>query len=118
EIAERAPDVREGINELLVAAEAKRAEALRLLEEADRLASQPRRLLNWLDRYVTVTDPDSGEQHKASHLGPIQFDVLAPPLPQPAPELFQKIAGLTPHEVVAVGGDELTDEELEAIHNA
>lgn len=118
QIEERGPQIRDGINGRLREADAKRAEARKLLEEANRLEAEPRRLLNWLDRYTTVTDTFSGEQRKASVLGPIAYETLGLPERLPAPELFHEITGLPPATVVEVGGDEVTDEEREAMQHA
>lgn len=107
QIAARAPQVRAKLRERSLAAEEKRAEARRLLEEADGLASRPRALLYYLDRYTG-----------RSALGPIAYYQLGVPLPEPVPELFQQVARLAPGEVIEVGDDNLTDEELEAISNA
>jgi hypothetical protein len=115
QIVERAPVVRDGFATSLREAEAKRAEARRLLHEASRLEAEPKRLLNWLDRYTTVEDPESGEQRKASWLGPIAYEAMDLPVREPVPPLFEEIAGLAPATVIEVGSDEVAPEELEAI---
>jgi hypothetical protein len=95
-IANAAQAVESRLAERLAAAEAKRAEAVRLLEDATQLAARPMRLQAWFDRYVDVTDPSSGETRKVSALGPIAFDALAVPLKTPIPDLIREIAGLIP----------------------
>jgi hypothetical protein len=118
EIEQTALTIEANIANRLSAAEAKRLEARRLLAEADRLAADPKRLLNWLDRYITVTDTFSGEQRKRSTLGPIAFTQTDVPLSVPVPDVISEIAGLGPAQVLGVGTDELLPEEEEAIHAA
>jgi hypothetical protein len=118
QIAELAPQIEDGLAGRQREAEAKRAEARRLLEEADRLAAEPRRLRNWLDRYTTTEDPLTGERRKTSTLGPIPFETMDLPVRVPVPPLFEEIAGLPPATVIGIGSDELTDEEMEAISRA
>jgi hypothetical protein len=107
QIAARAPEVQRGLAALQQKADAKRAEARRLLDEADRLDARPRRLANWISRYT-------GE----SVLGPIAYEALDAPMRVPVPPLFDEIAGLPPATVVGVGSDDLTPEELEAMSHA
>jgi hypothetical protein len=107
EIAARSSSIRSSIEARVRSAAVKRAEARALLAEADRLDAEPKRLSNWLDRYT-------GD----SVLGPYAFELLDVPVREPVPELFQEIAGLAPGDVIDVGSDELTEEELEAIRNA
>jgi hypothetical protein len=118
QIEERAPTVRAGVEGLVRDAHEKRMEARRLLEEADRLEAEPKRLLHWLDRYTTVEDPMSGEQRKASVLGPIAYESLDLPRREPVPELFEEIAGLPPATVIDVGSDEISEQEKEAMTRA
>jgi hypothetical protein len=106
QLAERAPEVRRGLATLVRNAEAKRAEARRLLDEAHLLEAEPRRLMSWLDRYTGH-----------SHLGPIAYETLDLPVRVPVPPLFDEIAGLPPATVVGVGSDDLTPEELEAMQS-
>ena len=124
EIEQTAPTIEANIANRLSAAEAKRLEARRLLAEADRLAADPKRLLNWLDRYVTVNASDDahidgilvrGETRKRSVLGPIAFTDTDVPLSVPVPDVFNEIAGLGPAQVAEVGEDHLLPEEEEAI---
>jgi hypothetical protein len=102
EIRTRAPEVRQSLHEMSLAAEAKRAEARRLLEEAERLAAAPRKLLNWLDRYTGK-----------SYLGPIQWTALGVPAPEPMPELVQELARLTPGDVIAISDADIDDDWME-----
>jgi hypothetical protein len=104
QIAARAPEVRNGLGALLRNAHAKRAEARRLLDEADRLEAEPKRLSHWLDRYTGH-----------SVLGPIAYESLPAPTRVPAPPLFDEIAGLPPATVIGIGSDDLTPEEKEAL---
>jgi len=108
QIAERAPQIRAALRDRSLAADEKRAEARRLLAEADRLAAEPITLDGWLARY-------DGRYH----LGPIAYGVLDQAMPVEAPEMFKEIAGLTSRGVIEIGDDNLiTDEEMEAINNA
>jgi hypothetical protein len=99
--------IRRGIAEGMREADAKRAEARRLLAEAERLSAEPMRLQHWLDRATG-----------ASVLGLFPFEQMEAPVRVPVPELFREIAGLAPGEVVEVGGDGLTEDELEVITHA
>jgi hypothetical protein len=102
------------VGERLRLADEKRHEARRLLAEAATLAAHPKRLLSWLDRYVTVEDTFSGETRKRNALGPIAFSSTDLPVSVPPPDLITEMV-LGPAEVADVGSDELTDEEKEAL---
>ena len=115
EIETTAPTIEANVAARLRLADEKRAEARRLLAEADTLAAHPKRLLSWLDRYITIEDNFSGETRKRSTLGPIAFSATDVPLPVPAPELFNEIV-LGPAQVTSVGADELLPEEIEAMN--
>jgi hypothetical protein len=105
QINERAPKIRDSTDLFFRKAMERRIEARGLLAEADLLEARPKKLSNWLDRYT-------GE----SHLGPISFDALDPPVRQRSPELFDEIAGLPPATVIGIGDDEAPmDFELEEV---
>jgi hypothetical protein len=106
EIQERAPRIRVSLRVLSLQAEAKRAEARRLLEEAEMLAARPKRLDNWLARY-----------DGRSVLGPMQWTVLGDVTPEPRPQLVDDLARLSPG-VVLDANYPTTDEEMEALSNA
>lgn len=110
-VCELAPHIRAGLANRLRLAEEKRREARELLAEADRLSAEPRRLNNWLARAT-------GD----SVLGLFPFEQMDLPTPTPVPELFQEIAGLGLEpdngEVVGLGSDQPTHEELEAMTHA
>jgi len=102
EIVAREPQIRETLHEASAAAEAKRAEARRLLEEAERLASAPRRLMHWTDRYTG-----------RSFLGPIAWTHLGDVVPEPLPEFVGELARLTPQGVIPVNSNDLFNDEME-----
>jgi hypothetical protein len=104
-VSERADELRAGIAEQLQESEAKRLEARRLLDEADRLAAEPMRLQYWIDRAT-------GE----SVLGLFPFESMGSPMRPPVPAIFDEIAGLPPTTVIEVGSDDVSF-DLEVMSN-
>ncbi len=82
QVREREPEILSALEETREQAAAKRAEARRLLAEADELEKTPQRVALWLDRICG-----------RSHLGHFPYDDMAAPAPSEALDLEAAIAG-------------------------
>lgn len=91
-VREREPEIMEGLAEARQQATSKRAEAEKLLAEADALEQTPKRIELWLARY-----------NGTSHLGPFPYsETVAPTPPEPFDMEAVIASGGSPQEVTVL----------------